>query len=682
MPGLPAADMNAVWLWLGLLWGAGMLCRPLARLLLPGQSDDGYLTGKALGWALGGFAPWLAASLGLIDFARQGPVVALAVLGAAFLLARGRVSAPALGPARLAGLEALFLGLFALGLLQRLAEPDLLGLEKFTNLAFLTAAMGSASMPPPDPWFAGQPVNYYYLGHAVAALWANLAAVPPHHGYQLAHATLFALTGSLAFHLLRELLWRRGRTVATVTGLLAACLVLLAGNGHSFLYQVLRPWMPTPKPEYWYPDSTRFIGFEPPTDDKAFTEFPAYGFLVGDLHAHLLATPLAVLLIVVLLALLRSGWATDPRDRAPPLATAGLLGWLLGLSFMTNAWDLAVSGLLALLAWLVLLVRQRGPWSARLDGMAAAALAALAVAAATAAPFVAAFRPFAGGILPVEHRTPLWQLLVIYWPVVPALLLLAALGVRLRRSLSAELAMALLLALGALVLVALPEIVFVKDIYGADHARANTMFKLSFRSQPMLQVTGLFVVGWLATSRRRAAPLLAAAILVPLSLPLAYAKWTLRGGIEDLDLDGLRFLGEERDLVTAISRLPIEPGESLVEAGSDSFTPGARVATVAGLPSVVGWMGHEWLWRGDLEAAMGRRDAVDRFYTEADAQARCRFVAAYRLRYVVIARAERERYPGLGEPALAALGREVVRTDAGRVIEVLPEACPPRGPPP
>lgn len=673
-PGLPMAEANEVLAWLLVLWAAGWLCRPLARLAMPGQGDDGVLTGLALGWTLGGFAPWCAAALGLIDFTRHGPAAAAAALGAAFLLARPRAPAPALPLRRRLGLEGLALGLFGLGLVQRLAVPDLVGLEKFTDLAFLTAAMQATAMPFPDPWFAGEAVNYYHLGHATAALWGNLAGLPAHHAYQLAVATLFALTGALVWHLLHELLRARGAAVAAVAALAGTALVLLGGNGHSFLYQALRPWMPTPKPEFFYPDSTRFIGFEPPTDDKAFTEFPAYGFLVGDLHAHLLATPLAFLVLALLLALLRRGWEADRR---PPLLPAGLLGWLLGVSYLTNAWDLAVSGLGAALAWALLLARQGGPWRGRLDAMAAALLVAAAAAAATAAPFLATFRPFAAGLRLVEHRTPPWQLLVIYGFWMPGVLALGWIGLRAGRRMGPELAMALLVAGAALLLVALPEAVFVKDIYGADHARANTMFKLTFRAQPMLALAALAAAGWLARERGRGAAPAAGAVLALACLPLAYAGWTLRGWPAGQSLDGLRFLGEERALAEGLAELPLAPGESLVEAASDAFTQGARMATVTGRPSVLGWMGHEWLWRDDLDAALARQAALDRFYREDDPEARCRLIARHRVRYVVLGAAERERTPGLDEASVLALGREALRTPAGAVVEVDPRRCPP-----
>jgi uncharacterized membrane protein len=194
----------------------------------------------------------------------------------------------------------------------------------------------------------------------------------------------------------------------------AAIVTVYGGNGHSVLYQLFRTWMPTTKAEFYYPDSTRFIGFDPPTLDKGFTEFVAYGFVAGDLHAHLVATPLFLLAVALILAILQRGLS----GVMPTIPQSLAFGWCLGLGLMMNSWDLAIIGLLAVVALAVLLSRPGGagmpPFGARADSLGAAAILAFGAAALTASPFLASFQPFANGILPVAFRTPLWQLLVVY----------------------------------------------------------------------------------------------------------------------------------------------------------------------------------------------------------------------------------------------------------------------------
>jgi|GEM_PF-1784257 len=668
MPLLPPVQLAEVGLWLGLLIGAGWLMAPLARMLLPGQGDDGRLTGKLLGWAIAGTLPWLASALHLADFARHGPLIATTGLFAIHLATRDRAPTPTHGWRAAPGSEALFALLFLLGLAQRLGAPDLNTLEKFTDMGFLASAMRSADMPPPDAWFAGEAINYYYVGHAITALWGNLAAMPPDHAYQLGMATLFALTGAMAFHLVRALVMPRGSRLASACGAFAAMLVLWGGNGHAVVYQFGRFLVPVTKDAYRYPDSTRYIGYDPPTDDKAFTEFPAYGFYVGDLHAHLLATPLALFGLVVLLAMLRAGW--DGRTRVP-LGTAALVGAVLGLSVGVNSWDLAVTGLVALLVWLLLLARQRGPWPQRLARLLVPTAVVALTTAALAAPFLASFQPFAEGIRPVLQRTPAWQLLVVYWPGIPALLALPPLLAR--RALPPEPAFVAVMALTVLALIALPEVFYVKDIYGADFARANTMFKLSFRGQAMLQLAGAAVAGWWLTRRGAVVALIVA---LPLASELIYARDTFRLPPRALTLDGTRFLGDEAPLAAAVAALPLAPGEAILEAPGTSFTATSRISAMTGQPAVIGWVAHEWLWRGDREAPAARAAETSAFYTTMTQAERCAFIARHRIRAILVAREEAEKFPALDRAGLDRLGPAIATSPAGKVIAPDPAACP------
>lgn len=666
MPGLPVAEMNEVLRWLLLLAAAGWLMGPLTRRCLPGLEDGGWIVARGLGWLMLGFLAYLLGALGLGSFAQSGPLVA--ALGMAGLWVTLRREGVALPLAVILRREGLFLVLFALGLVERLQEPALLGLEKFTNLGFLTALMRTDMLPATDAWMAGQPINYYYFGHATVAAWANLAQVPADHAYQLAMAMLFALTGCLTFQLVSELLRGIARPLRRFSALLSVPLVMWGGNGHSFLYQALRDRMPTTLPEYYYPNSTRFIGYDPDVPDKAFTEFVAYGFKVGDLHAHVMATPIFLLGLVAALV----AWRAGVRGRSF-LLPVGLFGWLCGLAYMTNAWDVAALGLVALAVWGALWTR--GPQVGRIDRMAAPVVLALAVAAATAAPFAASFRPFASGLALTLMQTPVWQLAVIWFAWVPGGLALVVLGLiaARRRALPVELGFACLLAAVALALVILPEIVFIDDIYNDDYARANTMFKIAFRAQHLLPILGCAALGWLAARPGARAAFAAVLVLVPLSLPMVYARWTFPLAWQDRHLDGLGFLGEERSLVEGFAQLPFDPGQSFIEASSEAFTKGARFAAVTGRPSILGWFGHEWLWRNDPAVLGGRKQEIDAFYTTMDKTARCALIARHGIRYAVLGVEERAAYPALDSGGIYGLGRVVLQSPAGAVVELLPQ---------
>ena len=53
---------------------------------------------------------------------------------------------------------------------------------------------------------------------------------------------------------------------------------------------------------YWFPDATRYIGFNPDVPDKTIHEFPCYSFVLGDLHAHVVNIMFVLLLLGLLYA--------------------------------------------------------------------------------------------------------------------------------------------------------------------------------------------------------------------------------------------------------------------------------------------------------------------------------------------------------------------------------------------
>jgi uncharacterized membrane protein len=351
-------------------------------------------------------------------------------------------------------------------------------------------------------------------------------------------------------------------------------------------------------------------------------------------------------------------------------------GWMLGLAFAMNSWDFAIIGLAPTIAMAVLLSRPTtGSMPSvvrRLDDLGAASVLVAGGAALTLVPFLIEFRPFANGILPVSARTPIWQLLVIYAHVLPALILLPFLALRWAPVLS--LLPIGVVAVTGLLLVAIPEVVYLKDIYGDDHARANTMFKLTFRAQPLLVIAALAVLAPVL-ARGRGWTLGAFAGLVPLVLTLAYLPHVHAPPSVIRSLAGLGFLGDERALVEAARDLPLADGEAFVEASGQSFTGSSRVAAMTGQPVVIGWTGHEWLWRNDVAAAYGRSNDVDRFYTTTDDAERCRIVRRYMIRYVILGKIERERYSDLALEGLHALGPEIHRSAGGVILRIDPETC-------
>ncbi|MCC5877287.1 MAG: hypothetical protein JJU11_13780, partial [Candidatus Sumerlaeia bacterium] len=78
-------------------------------------------------------------------------------------------------------------------------EIGLHAAEKWGNYTHLHALMRTNSFPPPDLWFQGEPINYYYGGHLLTATIAKLSGVPVRIAFNLGLATIFGLTLALGF---------------------------------------------------------------------------------------------------------------------------------------------------------------------------------------------------------------------------------------------------------------------------------------------------------------------------------------------------------------------------------------------------------------------------------------------------------------------------------------------------
>ena len=122
--------------------------------------------------------------------------------------------------------------------------------------------------------------------------------------------------------------------------------------------------------------------------------------------------------------------------------------------------------------------------------------------------------------------------------------------------------------------------------------------------------------------------------------------------------------------------MPLEPGQSIVEASGPAFGPTARVSAMTGQPAVVGWAAHEWLWRNDPHHPNRRADLVRAFFTTQDAALRCAIVRRFRIRYAILGQVERDTYAAdLNADGVRAMG-PVIHADAGgEIVAVDPAVC-------
>lgn len=324
----------------------GLAALPVALKVFPYLPDRGYAFSKPLGLLLVGLLSWW---IGQVHFSVLTILLALGLVAGLsyWLWARSAAELRALLAER-AGLivvvELFFAALFLLFCWFRMYNPDIVGTEKFMDLAFLNSLSRATSFPPYDPWMAGPDfyISYYYFGYLLMALLLKLSAVAPAVGFNLSLGMLFALAGVSTFGVLYNLTRRLS------AGFGGWALIYLIGNLDGFR-QVLAT-RSIANFNWWTP--SRVI-------PDTINEFPFFSFLLGDMHPHMLSIPLVMIALGFTLNQMKS-MDRELTFRTPgQLAPLLLWGLLIGALGFANSWDLPTTFGLAAAAFLLQQLRFR-----------------------------------------------------------------------------------------------------------------------------------------------------------------------------------------------------------------------------------------------------------------------------------------------------------------------------------
>jgi uncharacterized membrane protein len=230
-------------------------------------------------------------------------------------------------------------------------------------------------------------------------------------------------------------------------------------------------------------------------------------------------------------------------------------------------------------------------------------------------------------------------------------------------------------------LVLIPEVVYVKDLFSGQFPRANTMFKITYQAFILFALASgyaaLRIVGALRSRPvQRAAVVILFATVV--AMPLTYSYWAIPGYYGPLPpparyrrLDGLAFLSPgDREIVRWLDE-NTEGQTPILEADGAAYSKYGRISMATGLPTPLGWYGHQWLWRGSAEEPNRRVRDVRTIYESDDRDAANRLLEEYGVRYIVIGALEREKFPNIKEAKLEGLGRVVVaHPDGSKLVEI------------
>ena len=701
--------MRYILIWVLTVEVLGLACLPLLRAFFANRRDAAMLS-RPVGLVLVAYLGWALSLSRSIGFERGTLLLALVLVGtASYLVSRAarRAGGPSAVPPPFFGAEEMRAALSfwipaAIFMLIRAAQPEVLGAEKFMDLAFFNSLTRFGDMPPADPWMSGLTINYYYWGYLLAAVLAKLSQVPTFVSYNLAIATFAGYTFAAAACLALRL--SGGRTAA---GVWAGIGTVFAGN----LTGALDAWYAPFAREFDYWHASRVIA-----SGNTINEFPFFTFFHADLHPHLAAFPFYIAAFVVAHRYLQipqeplpSPWKVSDllRKAWPPL----LLALLAGTARAANNWNLPAMGLLLvftcvfrttggrrlpsladalwgamagvgmLLLSLLLWFPYSRSYALQQNGLGRTTMTSdlvefLGVWAILLAAGYVGFLAAPGseedeasrrrGDLPVALFAGACLLagFATKAPALIAILPLGLLGLRLalRSARSPEgnpedLYTAFLIVL-AVAMIAGCEFIYFKDSYGQALQRMNTIFKFYHQAWPLLAV-GVAVLAeraWrnAAASSPAVRITLTAAMALALFYPVEAAASRLRQheGAFSLDMRAALARRSSGDAAAIEWLVGHAPERSVIlEATGDPYSEFARVSSHTGIPTVIGWANHEGLWRSNDPEVAQRSAAVRAFYTAADPRTAATVLQRYRVTHVVLGDMERRSYSTAGNVA-------------------------------
>ncbi len=373
--------MLDVVLWLSAAYAIALAAFPLCYYLLPNLRDRGASIAMPFGLLTLGYASWILSVLRIVPSTQVTAILLLIVMTgvSAWVVQRNRqemVDFVVREWKTLAIGQVVFLGVFAVWITYRFHDPSISHTEQPMDFMFLNSTSRSMLGTPEDAWLRGEGISYYYFGYWNFALLTKLTGIVSSVTYNLSLALVPAMAAVGMFGLVSNLVRAdRGKFKAAVlAGMTASLLLVFLANLEGVLEffrangmgsvgfwswiavegltapagSLTEQWWPTEN--WWWWRATRVIGsFDAGVQtDYTIHEFPAFSYILGDLHPHVMSVPF----VVMFLGFLWNFWSAPSRwswsDWRLYLSLF-LIAFLLGGLGFTNMWDLPVFGLIFLL---------------------------------------------------------------------------------------------------------------------------------------------------------------------------------------------------------------------------------------------------------------------------------------------------------------------------------------------
>ena len=227
----------------------------------------------------------------------------------------------------------------------------------------------------------------------------------------------------------------------------------------------------------------------------------------------------------------------------------------------------------------------------------------------------------------------------------------------------------------ALMLIVIPELWHVDDFF---HNRMNTIFKLYYESWVLLAIAVTFCLYYMSVnsgSTNRLCTLIkrgwwfttAIFIIASLYYPIEASVAKSQGYSGNPTLDGLSYLrdthSDEYQAIIWLGKNAL-PGDGILEATGQDYNPEySRISGSTGLPTILGWPGHEQQWRRNTDPFSDRKRDISLIYNTSDASKALNLLTKYGINYVTIGPRERTSYPNMDVSKFSKIGGKVYSGD-------------------
>jgi YYY domain-containing protein len=227
------------------------------------------------------------------------------------------------------------------------------------------------------------------------------------------------------------------------------------------------------------------------------------------------------------------------------------------------------------------------------------------------------------------------------------------------------------------------EFVYLIDVF---RVRMNTIFKFYYQGWVLMAVASAFAIYWLS-QRSGSTSLLerVGRLLFLVGFWILFAMgmfYPVLGNISraahfdpEPRLDGTEYLAESHPFdYEAIAWLNanVEGAPVILEApgtGGSSYVYEGRVSALTGLPTLLGWGGHENQWRGSYEIQASREPDIETLYSTFEPQEALTLIDKYDITYVYVGPLERETYDARGLAKFESFMDVVYRNDGVTIYQ-------------